>query len=140
MAPRLTVEDSARLQEFLRDQKIAVVATIGGDGTPQLTPLWYGLSDGKLTLSTTKETVKYRNLLRDGRMTVCVYSEPAAEDYVTVWGQVEISDDESIWPLTRELVERYKEPADAESHVRRLRTQNRIIISLEPERVVFRNR
>ena len=140
MAPRLTVEDSARLQEFLRDQKIAVVATIGRDGTPQLTPLWYGLSDGKLTLSTTKETVKYRNLLRDGRMTVCVYSEPAAEDYVTIWGPVEISDDESIWPLTRELVERYKEPAAAESHVRRLRTQNRIIISLEPERVVFRNR
>jgi hypothetical protein len=31
--------------------------------------------------------VKYRNLVRDNRMTVCIYAEPDAHDYATVWGR-----------------------------------------------------
>ena len=138
MASRLNAAEAKRLQDFLKGQQIAVVATLSRDGTPQLTPLWYGVSGAKLTFSTIKETVKYRNLVRDGRMTVCVYSEPAAKEYATIWGYAEISDDESIWPLTRELVDRYEDPDAAEARMRRLRPQNRIIISLEPDRVVFR--
>ena len=80
--------------------------------------------------------MKYRNLLRDDRITLCFYSEPAAQDFATVWGHAEISDDESIWPVTRALVDRYEDPEAAERRMERLRTQDRIIISVRPERVV----
>jgi PPOX class probable F420-dependent enzyme len=134
----LTAEETARLAGFLGPPKIAVVATVGDSGIPQLTPNWYAFHEGRLVVSTTKETVKYRNLTRDRRVTVCVYSELLAANYVTVSGDAEVLDDESIWPITQAIVDRYLPSEKAEARMRELRRQNRIIISLEPQRMVFR--
>src|SRR5215510_12789074 len=101
----LTSEDARRLEAFLKPSHIVVVATIGRNGMPHLTPNWYYYANETLMISTTKERVKYRNLTRDNRMTVCIYSEPRAQDYVTLWGHVSIRDDASIWPDTRAIVE-----------------------------------
>ena len=138
MAQQMTAEESARLEEFLKPSRIAVVATVGRTGMPHLTPNWYVYVDGKVAISTTKERLKYRNLMRDHSLSVCIYSEPQALEYVTVVGQAEIIDDESIWPVTRSIVERYVEAASIEDRMRRLREESRIIISLAPERVHFR--
>ena len=135
----MTPEDARRLSEFLRPSHIAVVATIGPSGTPQLTPNWYCCADDKVMISTTKERVKYRNLTRDGRMTLCIYSEPQAQDYVTLWGQVSIRDDDSIWSDTRAIVVRYVAPENVEPRMQQLRTQNRVIIDFAPDRVIFRS-
>ena len=134
----MTAEEMARLEEFLKPSRIAVVATVGKTGMPQLTPNWYVFQDGRLALSTTKERVKYRNLSRDSRLAICIYSEPRAEEYATVVGRAEVIDDESIWPVTRAIVERYVAPDGVEPRMRQLRAQNRVIISLAPERIVFR--
>ena len=94
----LSGEELARVEEFLAPPLIAVVATIGGAGMPQLTPNWYVYQDGRVAVSTTKERVKYKNLVRDPRL-VCVYSDMEATEYVTIRGPVEIYDDDSIWPV-----------------------------------------
>ncbi len=135
---RLSAEQSSRLQHFLMPPRIAVVATVGSTGMPQLTPNWYVFADGRLAMSTTKETFKYRNLSGDSRLSVCIYSEPTAEDYVVLTGRAEVSDDESIWPVTQAIVERYVARDQVAARMTELRAQNRVIISLTPERVVFR--
>jgi PPOX class probable F420-dependent enzyme len=134
----LTPEEERRLVEFLEPSRIAVLATIGPSGMPQLTPNWYGCRDSKLMISTTKERVKYRNLVRDNRMTICIYAEPNARDYATVWGRVTIRDDESIWPDTRAIVERYVPSEGVDARMAELRTQNRVILEFDPDRVIFR--
>ena len=132
-------EEQNRLARFLAPPRIAVVATIGRDGTPQLTPNWYVYSGGRLLVSTTKQRVKYRNLARDGRIALCVCSEPMAEEYVTVRGRAEIRDDDSIWPDTRAIVERYVAPDGVEARMAALRREDRVILSVAPDAVVFRD-
>jgi PPOX class probable F420-dependent enzyme len=134
----VTPAETRRLEEFLKPSHIVVVATIGRNGMPHLTPNWYVYARGTLMISTTKERVKYRNLSRDNRMSVCVYSEPQAQDYVTLWGHVGMRDDDSIWPDTRAIVERYVPPAGVEARMQQLRTQNRVIVDFTPERLLFR--
>ena len=134
----LSAEERSRLAGFLAPSRIAVVATIGRDGMPQLTPNWYVYSGGRLLVSTTKQRVKHRNLARDGRIVLCVCSEPMAEEYVTVRGRAEIRDDDSIWADTRAIVERYVEPGRVEARMDTLRREDRVIISVEPDGVVFR--
>jgi len=134
----LTPEDAGRLEAFLKPSHIVVVATIGRNGMPHLTPNWYYYAHETLMISTTKERVKYRNLTRDNRMSVCIYSEPRAQDYVTLWGRVTIRDDASIWPDTRAIVARYVPAPDVEARLQQLRTQNRVILDFTPERVLFR--
>ena len=134
----ISAEEQSKLAEFLAPPRIAVVATIGRDGMPQLTPNWYVYSDRRLLVSTTKQRVKHRNLVRDGRIAVCVCSEPLAEEYVTVRGRAEIRDDDSIWEDTRAIVERYVEPDRVEARMDVLRGEDRVIVSVEPDEVVFR--
>ncbi len=139
MTSGLTNDELARLEEFLEPSRIVVVATIGGTGLPQLTPNWYKFVDGRLTISTTKDRIKYKNLLRDSRMTVCIYSEPRAADYVVLSGRATIMDGEEIWPYTEAVIERYVPEGTVAERIERMRTEGRVIISLEPERVRFRN-
>ena len=134
----MTPEETHRLEAFLKPSHIVIVATIGRNGTPHLTSNWYAYANETLMISTTKERVKYRNLRRDNRMTVCIYSEPQAQDYVTLWGRVSIRDDVSIWPDTRAIVERYVPAQGVEARLQQLRTQNRVMLDFKPERVLFR--
>ena len=137
MEQTLTPQENRELEELLRPSRIAVVATVGPTGMPQLTPNWYVFQDGRIAISTTKERIKYRNLSRDSRLAVCIYSEPGAGEYASVYGEAEIIDDDSIWPVTRAIVERYVEPQLVEARMRMLRTQDRIIISLAPQRLLL---
>ena len=115
-----------------------MVATVAGNGMPQLTPNWYRFADGRLTMSTMKARAKFRNLSRDARLSVCIYSEPRATEYAIITGRVEITDDESIWPPTRAIIERYVPPDGVDDRLREMRTQNRVLVRMEPERVLFR--
>jgi len=86
-------------------------------------------------MSTVSETVKSRNIVRDGRASVCVYSEPGAFEYASPSGAVTVIDDDSLWTETRAIVDRYELPEDADKRMRRLEHQNRVILSLEVDRV-----
>ena len=128
-------EEIDRLESFLRPPLIAVAATIGATGMPQLTPVWYEFRDGAMFMSVTKERLKYRNLARDGRMSVCVYDLPFARVYATITGRVELADDDSIWELTRAICERYMAPHEVEPWMQELYGQDRVLITLRPERI-----
>jgi PPOX class probable F420-dependent enzyme len=136
----LTRDELSRLKEFLEPTKIAVVATIGKDGVPQLTPNWYVYSDGRIAISTTKQRLKYPNLVRDPRLSVCIMTEPLAEEYVTIRGTAEITDDESIWPITEAIVRRYVPPEGVQARMEQLHREDRVIISMTPERALFHQR
>ena len=133
----MTVEERRRLEDFLAPSRIAVVATVGKTGMPQLTPNWYDFSDGRMTISTTKDRIKYLNLVKDDRLAVCVYSDALAHDYVTIRGHAEIIEGDAIWPDTLAIVKRYVEPDKVEARMTALRQQPRIIVSLDPERIHF---
>ena len=133
----MTVEERRRLEDFLAPSRIAVVATVGKTGMPQLTPNWYDFSDGRMTISTTKDRIKYLNLVKDDRLAVCVYSDALAHDYVTIRGHAEIIEGDAIWPDTLAIIKRYVEPDKVEARMTALRQQPRIIVSLDPERIHF---
>ena len=139
MAKPVTEDELARLSRFLEGPWIAVLATIGSGGVPLLTPVWYNYASGRLTITSRKETTKFRNLSRDSRVSLSICSEPQALEYVTIWGRAETEDGDSIWPATRAIIERYEEPENVDDRLAQLQTQNRAIISVEPERVRFRS-
>ena len=61
------------LRDFLAEQKIVSVATVGPSGRPHLVPLWYvPQDDGSLTGWTFAKSQKTKNLERDPRATLQV--------------------------------------------------------------------
>ncbi|WP_203335673.1 pyridoxamine 5'-phosphate oxidase family protein [Nocardioides limicola] len=58
--------------EFLQDQIKVQVATVGADGSPHLTTLFYVVDDGRIAFWTYGSSQKIRNLRRDPRISVLV--------------------------------------------------------------------
>ena len=68
--------DKQEIDQFLAGIKMAVMATINKDGSPHLSPNWYYYDGDKLSFVTTKERLKFFNLRRDDRISVCIYEPP----------------------------------------------------------------
>jgi PPOX class probable F420-dependent enzyme len=66
--------DDPRIQRFLATKEIVVLATVGADGAPLATPMWFLHDASTLTLISAEATQKVRNLRRDPRLFVVAES------------------------------------------------------------------
>jgi PPOX class probable F420-dependent enzyme len=82
---------SEKARTFLQERRFAVLATINADGTPQLTTMWYLLEDDTIIMNTRSGRLKYRNILRDPRVSLCIEDEYS---YLTINGTVEVIDNQ----------------------------------------------
>ncbi|MFE5483893.1 PPOX class F420-dependent oxidoreductase [Streptomyces sp. NPDC056527] len=69
------------------------LATVREDGSPHLAPIWFLLDGDDFVFNTGKDTVKGRNLARDGRVVLCVDDDRPPFAFVTLRGRAEISED-----------------------------------------------
>ncbi|MBP8534994.1 PPOX class F420-dependent oxidoreductase [Streptomyces sp. MK37H] len=81
-------------QKFVTEgTRTAKLATVRADGSPHLAPVWFLLDSDDLVFNTGQETVKGRNLARDGRLTICVDDDRPPFAFVTLRGRAELIDD-----------------------------------------------
>lgn len=102
MAIRMSHSDRER---FLAGRHVAVLVTIGADGRPVPTPIWYRYRDGLLYFRTETAAVKAENIRGDPRVSVCVQEERPPYKAVVVYGTAEVRE-ELDW-LGRELPRHY---------------------------------
>ena len=84
----------------------ATVATIEPDGQPQLSVVWVKTDGDDVLFSTVVDRRKHKNLLRDPRITLLVFSGDEPDRYVEVRGRALIEDDPDK-TLINELSLRY---------------------------------
>ena len=98
-----------RVQAFLADRQVVVLATVQPDGAPLAMPMWFLHDPASLTMITVADTQKVRNLRRDPR--VCVVAEggeTGAVQGVSVHGLAEfLPESADRRALTERLVEKY---------------------------------
>jgi len=127
---RLTSEQT---DAFLDEAHRAIVATIYPDGCPHLSTVWYRW-DGAFWIATNRTTVKYRNLLRDPRITVLV-DAPPRETSVVGYGRIEeIARDDAAWEGALAIVSRYV--ANAEAYLEARRDDPRVLLRVKPDKLV----
>ena len=81
-ARRIAMSDEER-DAFLREQRVCRIATVGSDGTPHVTPLWFVWDGQHLWLSSLTRSQRWTNLTRTPRVAVVV---DAGVDYVELHG------------------------------------------------------
>ncbi len=83
--------DPGRARDFLRTHHRAVLATTRSDGRPQLSPVVAAVdAEGRVLVSTREGAIKTRNVRRDPRASLCVFSDNFFGDWVQVEGTAEI--------------------------------------------------
>lgn len=77
-------------RDFLREPHFAVVATIGIDGLPHQTVMWYQLTDDGVLLNTPDGSLKAKHVQRDNRISICV---ERGYQFITLIGTVALETD-----------------------------------------------
>jgi PPOX class probable F420-dependent enzyme len=128
MATR-TATLNERQADLLWSDNIAVVATIGADGTPQQTPTWVDWDGEHVLFNTAEGRVKPRNLRRNPHVSVCVVDREDPYNWVTIAGTAELTHEgavEHIHKLSRKYTgDDYPLERDEE----------RVLVKIAPERV-----
>ncbi|MEZ7003665.1 PPOX class F420-dependent oxidoreductase [Streptomyces sp. AD55] len=91
MAEKMTEE---QWRAFVSDgTRTAKLSTVRADGSPHVAPIWFVLDGDEVVFNTGKETVKGRNLLRDGRVALCVDDDRPPFAFVVLQGRARLSED-----------------------------------------------
>jgi PPOX class probable F420-dependent enzyme len=110
---------------------VAILTTLGADGYPQTTALWYLLDGDVVRTSLHRTRQKYRNLRRNPQATLFLLDPANSQRTLEIRGDVTLDDDADKSFLTR-LLTRYGQDLDTFPAP----TDNRVVVTLTPHHVV----
>lgn len=97
----------------LLNAQVATLATIGGDGLPQLTEVWFLHEDGEFKLSLNTSRLKTRNLRRRPHCSLLVLDLENPYRYLEVRGNAQLQPDDD-YAFARRVGAKYN--ADLKVH------------------------
>ena len=133
---------SQELGDFLARERVVNVSTLGKDGWPHMTALWYVMRDGEPWIYTYAKSQKVKNLERDDRATLLV---EAGEQYHELRGVMLKArahlhrDIESTAALAEEVFAKYQGGRQIDGATRdalRAQAAKRVAIRFEVEHTV----
>ena len=120
--------------QFLERPLLMRLATLGVDGYPQVTPVWFIQDAGKLYASTEKERTKHRNMLRDPRVGASIDADHPYRG-ISVKGIARLREGD-IDARVRQIVARYVPANELDALVNWLFKGPRVLIEITPVSVV----
>lgn len=84
----MTGDMTPQVAQLIEDKNLAFVATLMKNNSPQITPVWIDLVDGKIIVNTAEGRVKQRNVSRDPRVAISIVDRNNPYDMVAIQGQV----------------------------------------------------
>jgi PPOX class probable F420-dependent enzyme len=121
-----------KYRDLFDKKAFAHVATVGGDGRPQVTPVWCDFDGTHVRINTARGRVKDRNLARNPRVALSIQDPENPYRYVQVQGRVaemtEKGADEHIDALAKKYIGKDRYPNRQPGEVR-------VMVKIVPERV-----
>ncbi|MEO8714105.1 MAG: PPOX class F420-dependent oxidoreductase [Acetobacteraceae bacterium] len=78
----------AKYHDLMSKKAFAHVATVLADGSPQVTPVWFDYTNGKVRVNTAKGRTKARTMKPGAKVAVAIMDPDNAYRYVQVRGTV----------------------------------------------------
>lgn len=128
--------DIDRARAFLNQHHRAVLATYRRDGRPQLSPVLVGVNEhGQAIISSRETAYKVRNLRRDSRASVCVFTDAFFGDWIQIDGTAHIlSMPQALEPLVNYYRRVVGEHPDWEEYRQAMADEKRVLIQITIDR------
>lgn len=134
--PRTMSPDEVRA--FLaHGTRTAKLATVMRSGAPHVMPVWFVLDGDELVVTTGRETVKGRDLRRDGRVSVVVEDDRPPFAFVHVRGRALLAEGApDLLEWATRIAARYMGEPRAEEYGRRNAVPEELLVRIVPERII----
>jgi len=130
----------AHIEDFLQVPRFAIVGTNRVNGAPQLTPVWYLYENGRIYVSMSVNSAKYRNLRRDPRIGICISGVHPDARAVMIYGTVDLVPENTAvyedvhWRLTRRY---HDSDEEAQAFIDSLPTEREAALAVvTPDKVI----
>ena len=114
----------------LLDAQVATLATVGRDGRPQLSEVWFLNDNGELRVSLNTARQKVKNLRRNPACTLFIVDPGTPYRYLEVRGDAEISPDDDY-----AFADRVGAKYGADLRTRDNPGETRVAVTVRPARV-----
>jgi PPOX class probable F420-dependent enzyme len=128
----MPVKISEGIRKLLEAPNFASLATLMADGSPQVTPVWVDFDGTHIVVNTAEGRQKPRNVRRDPRVAVSVFSHQSPYSYATIRGRVvEITHEGADQHIDR-MAKKY---LGRDTYPFRQPGERRVIFKIAPEHV-----
>ncbi len=107
----------------------AFLATVQPDGTPQVTPVWFDVTDGKVRINTARGRVKNRNMEQNAAVAIAIMDPANPYRYLQVRGKVSKVTEEGADAHIDSLAKKYM---GQDTYPFRQPGEQRVIFEIEP--------
>jgi PPOX class probable F420-dependent enzyme len=98
----------AEFLDLLQQKKaFASLATIMPDGTPQVTPVWFDYTDGRIRINSKRGRVKARNMQEGARVALSILDPDNPYRYIQIRGRVGRATEEGASAHADSLAKKY---------------------------------
>jgi PPOX class probable F420-dependent enzyme len=131
----------AEMWKFIEEQKSLQVATLGKDGMPHLTTLWFAIVDKEIVFETFSKSQKVLNLKRDDRISVLLEDgvEYSKLRGVSIQGRAHLEHEaDKVHPYALAVMRRNQPeiPEDKLDEAARMLASKRSAVIIKPERII----
>jgi PPOX class probable F420-dependent enzyme len=113
---------------------LAHVATLGPDGSPQVTPVWVDLDGDEIVINTALGRAKARNLAADPRVAVSIVDPTNDYNVVAVRGTVTTFTTQGADEVIDHLAKKY---LGVDTYPNRRADETRVTAKIHPDRIIM---
>ncbi|HVW35331.1 MAG TPA: PPOX class F420-dependent oxidoreductase [Acidimicrobiia bacterium] len=124
---------------FVSDEpRTAKLATVRGDGSPHVAPIWIDLDDdGRVVFTTHAESLKGKTIQRDPRVALCVDDDRPPFSFVIIEGIAQTSEDpDDLLAWATRIGGRYMGADQAEAYGKRNGVPGELLVRVRPTKVI----
>jgi PPOX class probable F420-dependent enzyme len=120
--------------DILNTKSVAHIATIGPNGEPQSTPVWFSWDGQHILFSLTKGRQKYRNVARDPQIALSITDPKNLYRYLEIRGKVVRIDEDPKLEFINSMAKKY---LGVDTYPWNQPGDERVVIVIEPEHTTF---
>lgn len=124
-----------QIDEFLEKPRLADLATVRPNGSPQVAPVWYDYDGTVFRILAEPTAIKIRNARENDRVAMSIPTHEPPYAYVLVNGTAKVSEEE-YWPLLQRMSVRYLGKEEGEVYARKTYEGPKfVVLTVTPSRV-----
>ena len=121
---------------YLKEPRLANLATLKGDGSPHVAPVWYEYDGETVYIIAGKSAVKTRNINRDPRVAISIAGPEEPYKYVLIEGKAEVTT-RNVEKVTLSICIRYRgQDRGSRFAGELLAGGNTVTILVHPDRII----
>jgi PPOX class probable F420-dependent enzyme len=128
----MTTKLTSKVTRLIEGANLAFLACVMPDGSPHVTPMWVDQEGDIVLVNTAMGRVKQKNTARDPRVMIAVVDSENPYDRVLIRGRVKQTYEGAESHIDK-LANKYM---GAKKYQRESSTEKRVILRIEPERIL----